>query len=229
MNNILKEELPDGCSTGNSLSKPSQLWKQLMNETSERWSNNFYTLGEITNRCVGLLSMEEVKSFDPLFFSNIFDFHGSSITIDTACSSSSNAVVLGCKSIIDGSSKMSIVGGTSLILEGMCKSFDADADGYVRSECIGVLFLKDLKQAIIDGDRVYFFIKGNVDGNGYADKLNFYSPSAQSQAENIKMALSSANTSNVCIILKHLNYNHCSSNSIENNNSIDLKQQQQQQ
>ncbi|KAM9960405.1 hypothetical protein ACTFIW_009545 [Dictyostelium discoideum] len=284
-----------GGGSGKSLGNPGELWKELVNgydgiiETNERWSDNFNKLGEINNKYGGLLPMDEVKSFDPLFFgisppeataidpqqrlllkctweavedamidpinlrgsntsvfignstheyrdlnrtidsiqtnifsssshsssnrvSNIFDFHGPSITIDTACSSSSNAVVLGCESIIEGNSKMSIVGGTSLILDtntpksfsymnmlskdGRCKSFDANADGYVRSECIGVLLLKDLNQAIIDGDRVYCVIKGtssNVDGNGYSDKSNFYSPSAQSQAENIKMALSSGN------------------------------------
>ncbi|EGC38766.1 hypothetical protein DICPUDRAFT_148565 [Dictyostelium purpureum] len=139
-----------------------------------------------------------------------FDFRGDSMTIDTACSSSLNSVNLGYKSIIYGKSDVSVVGGCNLILEpntsksfshlsmlsptGKCHTFSSDADGYVRSECAGVVVLKRLEQAIKDGNNIYCVIKGsgsNVDGN--YDKSNFYSPSKSSQYENIKSAIESTN------------------------------------
>ncbi|KAK5575062.1 hypothetical protein RB653_010317 [Dictyostelium firmibasis] len=146
--------------------------------------------------------------------SHCFDFRGESITIDTACSSSLNAVRLGYQSIKTGCSSLSIVGGVNLIIDttisksftylnmlsksGKCMSFDANADGFVRSEGCGVFILKSLKQSIIDGNNIYCVIKGsssNVDGNGLQDKQNFYSPSSTSQADNIKTALLSTNGS----------------------------------
>ncbi|EGC36367.1 hypothetical protein DICPUDRAFT_87448 [Dictyostelium purpureum] len=139
-----------------------------------------------------------------------FDFRGDSMTIDTACSSSLNAINLGYKSIKYGQSGVSIVGGVSLILDpnisksfsylsmlsptGKCHTFSSNADGYARSECVGVLVLKSLEQAIKDGNNIYCVIKGsssNVDGN--YDKANFYSPSKSSQFENIKSAIESTN------------------------------------
>ncbi|EGC39468.1 hypothetical protein DICPUDRAFT_147748 [Dictyostelium purpureum] len=143
-----------------------------------------------------------------------FNFNGQSVTIDTACSSSLNAIQLGCTSIQNGTSNVSIAGGVNLILNpnisksfaylnvlsktGRCKVFDESADGFVRSEGAGVVVLKNLKQAIKDGNNIYCIIKGsssNVDGNGLSDKSNFYSPSSQSQADNIKLALKSTNGS----------------------------------
>ncbi|EGC38589.1 hypothetical protein DICPUDRAFT_28418 [Dictyostelium purpureum] len=139
-----------------------------------------------------------------------FDFRGESLTIDTACSSSLNAINLGYKSIKYGQSDVSIVGGVNLILDpnisksfshlsmlsptGKCHTFSSDADGYVRSECVGVIVLKNLEQAIKDGNNIYCVINGsssNVDGN--YDKSNFYSPSKSSQYENIKSAIESTN------------------------------------
>ncbi|KAK5579686.1 hypothetical protein RB653_009371 [Dictyostelium firmibasis] len=143
-----------------------------------------------------------------------FDFNGQSVTLDTACSSSLNSVQLGCSTIQNGTSNISIVGGVNLILDpmtsksysylnmlsktGRCKPFDESADGFVRGEGAGVVVLKSLKQAIEDGNNIYCIIKGsssNIDGNGSSDKSSFYSPSSNSQADNIKLALKSTNGS----------------------------------
>ncbi|EGC33734.1 hypothetical protein DICPUDRAFT_48793 [Dictyostelium purpureum] len=139
-----------------------------------------------------------------------FDFRGESFSVDSACSSSLNAINLGYKSIKYGHSDVSVVGGVNLILDpnvsksysylsmlsptGKCHSFSSNADGFVRSEGVGVIILKSLNKAIKDGNNVYCVIKGsssNVDGS--CDKSNFYSPSKQSQYENIKLAIESTN------------------------------------
>ncbi|KAM9972592.1 hypothetical protein ACTFIR_011959 [Dictyostelium discoideum] len=116
-----------------------------------------------------------------------FDFRGESLTMDTACSSSANAINCGYNSIKSNKSNVSIVGGVNFILDphisksftqlgilsptGKCHTFSSDADGYVRSEGVGS--------------------SSNIDGN--FDKLNFYSPSKSSQYENIKLAIKSTN------------------------------------
>ncbi|KAM9963702.1 hypothetical protein ACTFIW_006951 [Dictyostelium discoideum] len=278
----------------NCLSSPNELYSALLNEfdgvtndTSSRWSDNYFKNGDIVSHSAGLLPLREIKSFDPTFFginpsdadlidpqqrlllkcvwnaledggidpisvrssdtsvfigcstidyfllnrnpvdphnhgiqtasysipnriSYCFDFRGESLFIDTACSSSLNAVHLGYNSIINSKSKLSIVGGSNLILDsqnsiffskqqvngpsGKCNSFSQEADGFVRSETVGVVVLKNLKDAIKDGDRIYCVIQGsnsNVDGN--YEKLNYISPSKLSQAENITKALKSTN------------------------------------
>ncbi|EAL62086.1 hypothetical protein DDB_G0290703 [Dictyostelium discoideum AX4] len=139
-----------------------------------------------------------------------FDFRGENLTIDTACSSSSNAINCGYNSIKTNRSNVSIVGGVNIILDphisksftqldmlsptGKCHTFSSDADGFVRSEGVGIVVLKKLKDAIKDSNNIYCVIKGsssNIDGN--FDKLNFYSPSKSSQCENIKLAIKSTN------------------------------------
>ncbi|KAK5584623.1 hypothetical protein RB653_006237 [Dictyostelium firmibasis] len=141
-----------------------------------------------------------------------YDIRGPSMTIDTACSSSLNSIAMGYQSIQNGTSNLSIVGGASLLLDpyisksfsflnmlsknGKCKPFDSEADGYIRGESCGVVILKPLSDAIRDGNNIYCIVKSfssNVDGGGLHDKSNFYSPSKQSQSDNIKLALKYAN------------------------------------
>ncbi|KAN0033471.1 hypothetical protein ACTA71_007158 [Dictyostelium dimigraforme] len=143
-----------------------------------------------------------------------FDFRGESISLDTACSSSLNAIYFGYNSIKNGLSNLSVVGGVSFLLStestrgyshlnmlskthGKCKAFDESADGFVRSESVGVAILKNLDDAIKDGNTIYCVINGassNADSNGYQDKLAFYSPSIQSQVNNINLAFDSTAT-----------------------------------
>ncbi len=116
--------------------------------------------------------------------SHFFNLLGPAIAIDTACSSSLSAVHLACNSIQSGESSVALAGGVNILLspiatmclskagmmapDGRCKSFDASANGYVRSEGAGVVVLKRLRDAVRDGDAVYAVIRGtasNQDGH----------------------------------------------------------------
>ena len=111
-------------------------------------------------------------------------FQGPSLSIDAACSSSLVATHLACQSLWTGECAMALAGGSNLILvpeismgfsraamlapDGRCKFGDASADGFVRSDGIGVVVLKPLSMAQADGDPVYAVILGcavNNDGN----------------------------------------------------------------
>lgn len=110
--------------------------------------------------------------------SYVFDFTGPSVAVDTACSSSLVAIHLACQSLRNGECTLAIAGGASLLLkpentiatskasmlspDGRCKSFDARANGYVRSEGCGVVVLKPLSQALADGDPIYAVIRGSA-------------------------------------------------------------------
>ncbi|MGB2677059.1 MAG: beta-ketoacyl synthase N-terminal-like domain-containing protein [Candidatus Acidiferrum sp.] len=128
--------------------------------------------------------------------SYVFDFRGPSLAIDTACSSSLVAVHLACCSLRNGESTLALAGGVNLILspaiaigftkagamapDGRCKTFDARANGYVRSEGAGVVVLKPLSKARADGDPIYAVIRGSaVNQDGRSNGLMAPNPLAQ--------------------------------------------------
>jgi len=115
--------------------------------------------------------------------SYFLDARGPSFVVDTACSSSLVAFHQAWNSLLTGESSCALVGGVSLHFhplgfltftktgmlscDGRCRTFDADADGYVRSEGGGMVLLKPLDQAIADGDRILAVVEGsgiNCDG-----------------------------------------------------------------
>ncbi|GET39295.1 type I polyketide synthase [Microseira wollei] len=115
--------------------------------------------------------------------SYIFDFHGPSVVLDTACSSSLVAVHFACRSLWNGECSLALAGGVNVMLkpewtisfskagmlspDGRCKSFDAQANGFVRGEGAGIVVLKPLSAALTDGDPIYAVIRGsgiNQDG-----------------------------------------------------------------
>ena len=99
--------------------------------------------------------------------SYVFDLRGPSMVVDTACSSTGSALAAALR---HAECETLIVGGVSLMLNPAmtsafsklgvlsrdgCKSFCESADGYVRSEGVGVMVLKRYEAAVRDGDKVY--------------------------------------------------------------------------
>ena len=137
-----------------------------------------------------------------------YDFRGTSITLDTACSSSMNALHLACESLRTGGSDASLVGGSNLILnpdtamipltnlgflspDGRCYAFDHRANGYARGEGYGVLVLKRLKDAVSAGDTIRAVIRAtgsNQDGR----TPGISQPRAEAQAALIRQTYASA-------------------------------------
>ena len=134
-------------------------------------------------------------------------FRGPSLAVDTACSSSLVAVHLACRSLRANECERALAGGVNLILspelnvacskarmlapDGACKTFDASADGYVRSEGCGMLVLKRLSQAQRDGDRILAVIRGSaVNQDGRSSGLTV--PYGPSQEAVIRAALADA-------------------------------------
>ena len=101
--------------------------------------------------------------------SHAFDLTGPSLTIDTACSSSLVALHHAVEALAAGKIEMAIVLGINLLLspfpfigfaqasmlsaQGLCRAFDAKADGYVRAEGGIALVLARARGAFSDTPR----------------------------------------------------------------------------
>jgi acyl transferase domain-containing protein len=133
--------------------------------------------------------------------------HGPAVVIDTACSSSLVAIHLACQSLRKRETDQALAAGTNLIMspensiacsrwgmlapDGQCKTFDAAANGYVRSEGCGVVVLKRLSDALREGDSVLALVRGsavNQDGPSSGQTV----PSGPAQQAVLRAALASA-------------------------------------
>lgn len=132
---------------------------------------------------------------------------GPSLAIDSACASSLVAVHLACQSLRQRECHLAIVGGVNRVLlpevtinfckakmlspEGRCKSFDAAADGFVRSEGCGVVVLKRLRDAMTQQDNILAVILGSATNHdGRSSGLTVPNPIAQQAV--IQQALSNS-------------------------------------
>lgn len=129
--------------------------------------------------------------------SYFLDTRGPSMPVDTACSSSLVAFHQAWNSLLIGDCSTAIVGGVSLHFhplgfisftktgmlsrDGRCRTFDASADGYVRSEGGGVVILKPLDAALADGDRILAVVEGSgINCDGKTNGITV--PSGEAQA-----------------------------------------------
>ncbi len=132
---------------------------------------------------------------------------GPCASVDTACSSSLVAIHLACQSLRTSESTMAIAGGVNVMLapeplvlfskwgmiakDARCKTFDAGADGFVRSEGCGVLVLKRLSDAVANRDHVLAVIAGSaVNQDGRSSGLTV--PNGVAQQAVLRAALASA-------------------------------------
>jgi myxalamid-type polyketide synthase MxaE and MxaD len=139
--------------------------------------------------------------------SYFLDLHGPSLTLDTACSGSLLTIELACRSLRAGETSLALAGGVSLNLlpkgdiffssagvlsrNGSCRTFDAAADGIVRSEGAAMIALKRLDDALEDGDRIYAVIRGGaVNHDGSSNGI--MAPNAEAQKRVLREAYRNA-------------------------------------
>ena len=138
---------------------------------------------------------------------NRLDLGGTNCVVDAACASSLGALHLAALELAAGRSDMVLTGGLdtfnsifmytcfsktpALAASGNARPFDAQGDGTILGEGLGVVVLKRLADAQRDGDRIYAVIRGlgsSSDGKGNA----VYAPSSKGQVRAIKRAYQQA-------------------------------------
>ena len=130
--------------------------------------------------------------------SYIFDLHGPSFIVDTACSSALVALNEAVVNLRAGRIETALVGGVSILASpqafvgfsqaamlsrrGLCQAFSANADGYVRAEGGAVLVLKTREAAERDGDAVHAYITGaDVNSDGRTNGISLPSKGYQAK------------------------------------------------
>ncbi len=141
---------------------------------------------------------------------NRFNLGGPNMAIDAACGSSLAALYAGVRELNDRTSDVAVVMGADAVQtpyayvafskthalspKGRCRPFDAEADGIVLAEGIGVAVLKRLADAERDGDRIYSVIKGVGASSDGRDK-GLTAPRAEGQLRALHRAYAQARIS----------------------------------
>ncbi|MCW8132540.1 MAG: acyltransferase domain-containing protein, partial [Planctomycetota bacterium] len=134
---------------------------------------------------------------------NRFDLGGTNCVVDAACASSLSAIHLAALELAAGRSDMVVSGGVdtfndifmfmcfsktpALSPSGNSKPFDAQGDGTILGEGVGIVVLKRLADAVRDHNRIYAVIRGlgsSSDGRGNA----IYAPKGEGQMRALQEA-----------------------------------------
>ena len=129
---------------------------------------------------------------------------GPSVSVQTACSTALVAVHMAGRSLLSGECDLALAGAVSINVpqklgyryqedsifspDGHCRAFDAQAQGTVFGNGVGIVVLKRLADALDDGDTIYAVIKGTAINNDGALKVGYTAPSVEGQAKAITAA-----------------------------------------
>ncbi len=138
---------------------------------------------------------------------NRLDLGGTNCVVDAACASSLAATRMAVSELIEGHTDMMITGGVDTdnsINTFMCFSktpafsksqfsrpFDAEADGMLAGEGLGMLVLKRLEDAERDGDRIYAVIRA-IGTSSDGRYKSIYAPRPAGQVKALQRAYAEA-------------------------------------
>ncbi len=138
---------------------------------------------------------------------NRFDLGGTNCVVDAACASAMAALKMALSELTEHRADMMISGGVDTdnsIFTYLCFSktpafskgtnprpFDADSDGMMVGEGIGMMVLKRLEDAERDGDRIYAVIKGLGSSSDGRFK-SIYAPRGEGQEKALRRAYEDA-------------------------------------
>lgn len=150
------------------------------------------------------LGIGNVQDFLATRISYKLNLKGPSINVNTACSTSLVAVHSACRGLLSYECDLAIAGGVSIRVpqkqgylyqdggihsaDGHTRAFDAKAQGTPFGNGVGVVLLKRLEDALVDGDSIYAVIKGSAINNDGSAKVSYTAPSVSGQAKVIASA-----------------------------------------
>ncbi|KAG2359143.1 hypothetical protein BDR07DRAFT_1415802 [Suillus spraguei] len=161
-----------------------------------------------------------LKAFLSGRISYVMQLGGPSMTIDTACSSSIVAIHQACRSLVNGDCNAAIAGGVNVMSSpdmfigldhghflsptGQCKSFDASADGYSRSEGCSLFVLKRLSDAVAENDDILGVIRGiDLNQSGLAHSITHPHVPSQVSLMNRLLKNTGIDASRVSVVEAH--------------------------
>jgi acyl transferase domain-containing protein/surfactin synthase thioesterase subunit/acyl carrier protein len=166
---------------------------------------------ELPGQTGGLAHIGNDKDFLSTRISYKLNLTGPSVNVQTACSTSLVAVHLACQSIASGECQMALAGAATIRVpqisgylsvkgdirspDGHCRAFDADAKGTLFGSGVGAVLLKNLDDALRDGDNIYAVIRSSVVNNDGAGKTSYTASSVPGQARAMVEALALADIS----------------------------------
>ncbi len=181
-----------------------------------------YSGGESSSFWETLTSLSQIgQLMNPLILGNLnnkdylssriaykFNLRGPSVTMNTACSTSLVAIHFAVQGLLNRECEIALAGGVRVMLpgktgylyqegmiqspDGHCRAFDARANGTVGGDGVGVVVLKTLARAQVDGDHIYAVIKGSAINNDGIGKVGYHAPSINGQAAAIRAACANA-------------------------------------
>jgi acyl transferase domain-containing protein len=157
------------------------------------WEENAFP-GMLTNVIAGRIA-------------NRLDFGGTNCAIDAACASSLSAFKMAVSELNEHRANLMLTGGIDIdnsIVTYLCFSktpalskrqesrpFDAESDGMLVGEGVGMLVLKRLDDAERDGDRIYAVIRG-IGSSSDGRYKSIYAPRPEGQARALRRAYEEA-------------------------------------
>lgn len=133
---------------------------------------------------------------------------GPSMTIQTYCSTSLVAIHQACQSLINYECDMALAGGVCINIpqergymyeeggilspDGLCRTFDADAQGSVLANGLGVVVIKRFREAYNDGDHIYAIVRGSATNNDGGQRVSFTAPGLDGQSGVMAEAIGNA-------------------------------------
>jgi acyl transferase domain-containing protein len=144
------------------------------------------------------LMLANDKDFLTTRVSYKLNLRGPSLGVNTACSTSLVAVHLACLGLLAGECEMALAGSVHIGVppargylhqegmifspDGVCRAFDAKAQGTVIGDGVGAVVLKRLGDALAEGDWIHAVIRGTAVNNDGAVKSGYTAPSVDGQA-----------------------------------------------
>jgi len=154
------------------------------------------------------ISISNATDFLTTLISYKLNLRGPSMVIQTACSTSLVAVHVACQNLLNGECDIALAGGVAVNAaqtsgylyreggiaapDGHCRAFDAISKGTVNGYGVGLVVLKNLEDALADGDHIHAVILGSALNNDGSLKIGYTAPSIEGQASVINDAIDAA-------------------------------------
>lgn len=136
--------------------------------------------------------------------SHLLGLHGPSVAVQSACSTSLVAVHLATRALLAGECDAALAGGATVMSprrtrdlfvpgamlspDGLCRAFDAAANGTIFTEGVGVVLLMRLRDAVAQRRNIYGVILGSAVSNDGDPSVGFTAPSLSGQIRVLRQA-----------------------------------------